>query len=269
MTLEILVNNFIPETDESGDEQPVEKYRLHSAESKHGSNSNVYLRPPESYSFVRGRPSSLSKASIEEFLKKLPDTRTEFTTSTMKDAFLDVFQHKPEKSKNLTLRDWIEKILHSRSLYLFQIVLVIVDIMFVLIQVVCDILLKDYSREHHIDLRNGTVLSLSKLVPNLHDEEYVHRIHVTELTVEIGSACILFIVICIAVAKIIFETREFFKSRLEIFDTCVVIISFVLEVTFIFKKGIVREIEAAAVVLRFWRIIRIMNGEDHAQLEQI
>ena len=80
MYSENLLNYCILKTDESNvtitDKLNREVHKMHSVESKNGSNSvATYLRPPESYSFHqnhKNRRSSLSKNSIEEFLKKLP-----------------------------------------------------------------------------------------------------------------------------------------------------------------------------------------------------
>ena len=60
------------------------------------------------------------------------------------------------------------------------------------------------------------------------------------------------------IIKIVFATKEFFHSKLEIFDSFVVVISFVLDITF-FNHDASSAFELITL-LRLWRIGRIING---------
>lgn len=61
--------------------------------------------------------------------------------------------------------------------------------------------------------------------------------------------------------KVIAFGLDFFKSKLEVFDAIVVIISFVLDVL-----SLVLEEQFAAlqllILLRLWRIVRVINGKE-------
>lgn len=57
--------------------------------------------------------------------------------------------------------------------------------------------------------------------------------------------------------KLIFNTREFFKSKLEIFDSIIIVISFVLDIVYFNYDSAAFEL---ITLLRLWRIGRIING---------
>jgi len=238
-------------------------------------SNNFYLKPPENNSRMTkndSRKSTSSKNSIEDFLRDfVPSNEADFTTTTMKDAFHGIFKPLNKQEKDLSFVEKIKRTLHSQFLYVTQIILVIFDIVCVLTQIICDIILKDPSpneNTHSVILKNGTNINVD-ITGFSHDFEkfhtnsmrYVYHIQSFEYLVEICSAIILSVVIFIAILKFIFEFKAFIKSRLEIFDITIVIISFVLEIVVLIKKHTIKEIEAAAVIFRFWRIIRIMNGE--------
>jgi hypothetical protein len=259
--------NFLtitPEWNEHDENHDKELSHLNTEDS-----NNIYLKPPENNSHAtnRSRISTSSKNSIVDFIREFPSNEADFTTTTMKDAFYGIFKPMQQKEKNLTFVEKMRKILHSQILYAFQIILVIFDIICVLAQIVCDIILKDnnptITSTHSIHLKNGSTLNVdisgfSNDFENFHTNQFVHHF---EAIVEICSAVILSIVIFFAILKFIFEFKFFIKSRLEIFDITIVIISFVLEIFIIIEKHSIKEIEAAAVIFRFWRIIRIMNGK--------
>jgi len=221
---------------------------------------NIFLKIPEPQraSSYRTRKSTVSKVSVEEFLKKLEKTGQNFTPRN----FNEILKHRNGR-KNDTIYDKVIHFLHSQHFYMIQIVLVVLDIIFVLTQIVCDIISKDdgvsLQKMNH-ELKNGTNLDITGYLNYVPHNHFSDRIHLIEHISEICSAFILGLVICLALVKIIFECKEFFKSKLEIFDTVIVIISFGLEIFSITSKETVKEIDAAVVIFRFWRIIRIMNG---------
>ncbi|RNA22836.1 voltage-gated hydrogen channel 1 [Brachionus plicatilis] len=76
---------------------------------------------------------------------------------------------------------------------------------------------------------------------------------------------IMQIVLDILFKEEILIPKLFFKSKLEIFDSIIVLISFGLEVVSVTVRESVKEIEAAVItfrqfIFRFWRIIRIVNA---------
>lgn len=235
-------------------------------------SNTIHLKPPEKNSRMTkndSRKSTSSKNSIEVFLRDfVPSNQADFTTTTFKDAFHDIFKPLNKQEKDLNSIEKMRKILHSQFLYVAQIILVILDIICVLLQIVCEIILKDdgYTENiHNVILKNGTSINVdiagfSHDFEKFHNNRYAHYTQLFESIVEILSAFILSVVILIALLKLIFEFKSFIKSRLEIFDVTIVVISFFLELFVIIKKHSIKEIEAAAVIFRFWRIIRIMNG---------
>ncbi|KAI3389936.1 hypothetical protein SNEBB_005819 [Seison nebaliae] len=58
--------------------------------------------------------------------------------------------------------------------------------------------------------------------------------------------------------KLYVERWHFFRSRLEIFDAIVVIVSFALDIVFLTNDGLPQI--AIMIVLRIWRFARIVNG---------
>lgn len=54
--------------------------------------------------------------------------------------------------------------------------------------------------------------------------------------------------------------REFFSHKFEVFDGLVVVVSFVLDVAFIFHEDAFSGI-GLLIVLRLWRVARIINGQ--------
>ena len=59
--------------------------------------------------------------------------------------------------------------------------------------------------------------------------------------------------------KFIFNTHEFIRSKLEIFDSIIVIVSFVLDIVFFDKDA--STAFSLLTLLRLWRIARIVNGK--------
>ena len=60
------------------------------------------------------------------------------------------------------------------------------------------------------------------------------------------------------IIKLIFNTRVFLKTKLEIFDSIIVIVSFILDIVF-FNSDTTIAFQFI-LLLRFWRVARIVNG---------
>lgn len=54
--------------------------------------------------------------------------------------------------------------------------------------------------------------------------------------------------------------REFFEHKFEVFDGVVVVVSFVLDIVFIFHEDAFDGI-GLLILLRLWRVARIINGQ--------
>ena len=59
--------------------------------------------------------------------------------------------------------------------------------------------------------------------------------------------------------KIAFLPKEFFDSKLEIFDATVILVSFLIDITFLIIEGPTALLFISA--LRLWRLTRITNGK--------
>mgnify|MGYP000174993175 CR=1 FL=1 len=59
--------------------------------------------------------------------------------------------------------------------------------------------------------------------------------------------------------KIFFTTDHFFSHKMEIFDAVVVVTSFILDLVFL-NDEVVGGLVQLIMFLRFWRIVRVVNG---------
>lgn len=208
--------------------------------------------------FVPSRQSVVSKISLEVFLKNLEKSEKKFLPRNLNHIL-----KQGNNKRDLSIFEKIRNFLHSQFFYTVQIVLVVFDIICVLLQIICDILLKDENgvlKKQSFELINGTHVEILIYSNDFPKNQLNDRLHLTEYIAEISSAVILGLVICLAVLKMIFECKYFFKSKLELFDIIIVTISFALELTSLTSKKMVKEIEASSVIFRFWRVIRIVNG---------
>ena len=53
---------------------------------------------------------------------------------------------------------------------------------------------------------------------------------------------------------------EFFQHKFEVFDGVVVVVSFVLDIVFVAYEGVLDGV-GFLILLRLWRVARIINGE--------
>lgn len=61
------------------------------------------------------------------------------------------------------------------------------------------------------------------------------------------------------VGKLYAYRMEFFEHKFEVFDAVVVVISFVLDIVFIFHEDVSDGV-GLLILLRLWRVARIING---------
>lgn len=60
--------------------------------------------------------------------------------------------------------------------------------------------------------------------------------------------------------KVFAYRQEFFEHKFEVFDGVVVVVSFVLDIVFIFHEDAFDGI-GLLILLRLWRVARIINGQ--------
>ncbi|CAF0817179.1 unnamed protein product [Brachionus calyciflorus] len=202
-----------------------------SNNSPENNDSHCNLELPKNHELYRH--SIASHQSIEFFLSNFPRDETEFANREIMNAVHDIMHSSIGLNSKMTFKEKTRLIIQSHKFHLLLIALVVLDCICVVLQVVLDIV----SKENHDPI-----------------------LYIIEEIVEILSVFILLLFLISILFHIIFVPKIFFKSKLEIFDSLIVLISFILEIVSIIKKDSVREIEAAVITFRFWRIIRIVNA---------
>ncbi|XP_026186374.1 voltage-gated hydrogen channel 1 [Mastacembelus armatus] len=130
----------------------------------------------------------------------------------------------------LTFRDSLKRLYSSERFQVLVVCLVILDAIFVLAELLIDLSI--------INLEHGHIAP-----------EVFHYLSLALLT---------FFMVELA-GKLFAFRLEFFQHKFEVFDGLVVIVSFVLDVVFIFHED---AFDAAGllILLRLWRVARIVNG---------
>ncbi|XP_071502371.1 voltage-gated hydrogen channel 1-like [Diadema antillarum] len=142
-----------------------------------------------------------------------------------------------------SLRERLHDIMTTQAFHIAILVLVILDCVLVVTELVLDFQLLESESNCEV---NGTAK------PPENEVSAVHILHYFSLT-------ILSIFMLELIVKILVFQMEFFRSKLEVFDGLVIIVSFVLDIL-----SLIYEEEFAAaqliVLLRLWRIVRVVNG---------
>lgn len=131
---------------------------------------------------------------------------------------------------NLTFRDSLKRLYSSERFQVAVVCLVILDAIFVLAELLIDLSI--------IELEHGHVAP-----------EVFHYLSLALLT---------FFVVEL-VGKLFAYRLEFFQHKFEVFDGLVVIVSFVLDVVFVFREDAFDGM-GLLILLRLWRVARIING---------
>ena len=130
-------------------------------------------------------------------------------------------------------RDFLRHLLHTNKFQICVIVLVILDCIVVISELM-------------VDLR----------VFELHEESVVpHVFHYI-------SIAILSVFLIEIVVKVYAFRLQFFYHKLEVFDAVVVIVSFALDLAFASDEGLMSGV-GLIIILRLWRVTRILNGESN------
>ncbi|XP_074640405.1 voltage-gated hydrogen channel 1-like [Tubulanus polymorphus] len=135
-----------------------------------------------------------------------------------------------ETKEPVTCRSKLQHVLHTNKFQIGVVVLVIIDCLLVIGELLIE--LEVFALNGHSD------------VP--------HVLHYM-------SIAILSIFMIELLVKVYAFRLEFFKQKLEVFDGIIVIVSFVLDIVFIKKEGITEAI-GLIILLRLWRVARILNG---------
>ncbi|XP_048198925.1 voltage-gated hydrogen channel 1 [Perognathus longimembris pacificus] len=136
----------------------------------------------------------------------------------------------PAPEPRRDFRSRLRKLFSLHRFQVFIICLVILDALLVLAQLILD-------------------LKIIQLDKNKYAVQVFHYM----------SIAILFIFVVEVFLKIFVFRLEFFHHKFEILDAIVVVVSFVLDIVFVFRE---HEFEALGllILLRLWRVARIING---------
>lgn len=130
---------------------------------------------------------------------------------------------------NVTFRDSLRRLYSSERFQVFVVCLVILDALFVLVELLID---------------------LSDKVD--HDNTAPEVFHYLSL------ALLTFFMVELS-GKLFAYRLEFFEHKFEVFDGLVVVVSFVLDIVFIFHEDAFDGM-GLLILLRLWRVARIING---------
>lgn len=129
----------------------------------------------------------------------------------------------------ITFRDSLKRLYSSERFQVLVVCLVILDAIFVLAELLIDLSL--------IKVKHG---------------------HIAEVFHFLSLALLTFFMVELA-GKLFAYRLEFFQHKFEMFDGLVVVISFVLDVVFIFHEDAFMG-TGLLILLRLWRVARIVNG---------
>ncbi|XP_073421563.1 voltage-gated hydrogen channel 1 [Dendrobates tinctorius] len=133
-------------------------------------------------------------------------------------------------TSSYTFRDALKWLFGCHKFHILIVCLVILDALFVLIEVLLDLELLEEKVDH--------------IVP-----EIFHYLSVSVLS---------FFLLEIA-GKLYAFRLEFFHHKFEVFDAVIVIISFIIDVVFLTREDFFSAV-GLLILLRLWRVARIVNG---------
>ncbi|XP_076876565.1 voltage-gated hydrogen channel 1 [Brachyhypopomus gauderio] len=145
-------------------------------------------------------------------------------------AASDVLDSTAVHISQITFRESMKKLFRSEKFQITVVCLVVLDALFVLCELLMDLSII-HADEHHIAPRVFHYLSLALL---------------TFFMVEL-------------IVKLYAFRLEFFKHKFEVFDGIVVVVSFVLDIVYISKEDAFDGM-GLLILLRLWRVARIVNG---------
>ena len=164
---------------------------------------------------------------------ELHEFESESSDINWKDVFKDIFSiHRSFYHPHISIRKKVKLFLQSNRLHALVIVFILLDI----ICVAGEVIISAEKHTHH---------SIEKLE---HVFKYLGFSILTLFVVEL-------------IFKFMFLRKEFLASKLEIFDAIVILVSFGIEVAFLFQELTVAW--SLVVLLRLWRLARIINGKNN------
>lgn len=169
------------------------------------------------------RNSTVSRISILNFIENLPNDEKDFTNREILSTVHDIIWSSIDLNSKMGFLEKARQVIKSNRYHAFLIVFVVIDCICLVMQIVFDILFK---------------------------ENHEKNIYQAEKLVEIMSLFVLSLFMLSIFFHLILIPRVFLKSKLEIFDSIIVLISFCLEIISIFLKENVRQIDAIVITFR-------------------
>ncbi|OWF46171.1 uncharacterized protein LOC110456083 [Mizuhopecten yessoensis] len=117
------------------------------------------------------------------------------------------------------------------------------------------------SQDNHVETEHNVTYISHNHTSSAHAHHHTNK-ELAEHILHYASLTILSIFVVEVVAKIYAEGTHLLKHKAEVFDAIVVLVSFTLDIIFIFVNVTDAAKDAAGlmVILRLWRITRIING---------
>lgn len=164
-----------------------------------------------------------------------------------------------------TLREQVGHVIHSHKFQIVVICLVVLDCLLVISELLID--LKAF--EDEADVGHNLTLSVSNDEHGTKEaikavEEREKPSFVAAEVLHYCSIAILSIFLLELFFKLFAMGKEFFYHKMEMLDAFIVIVSFVLDIVFIDSEKFSGF--GLLVILRLWRIGRIVNGESQCLL---
>lgn len=171
--------------------------------------------------------------------------------------------NKPTKKLKVqedTITAKIRKFLCSSSFHTSVVVLVVIDCLCVTLELTIEHIEKyvlDSGVKSELNKRS-TVTASSKLHGHI---DFHFYFHIIENILKCTSIAILGLFVLEVIVKLIFVPKVFIKSKWEILDALVVLISFGLNIFLFNNKHMVMSVGGLLTLLRLWRITEIVNGK--------
>ncbi|CAH1800442.1 unnamed protein product [Owenia fusiformis] len=151
----------------------------------------------------------------------------------------------------LTCREKLRYIIHGNKFQITIIILVIIDCLLVISELLIDLGVFDHQiRSGGGEGEEGGGTSVTKRHPT---------VSVVAEVLHFLSIAILSLFMIEIIVKVYAMGLDFFKHKMEVFDAVVVIVSFALDIAFIGNEAVSGGI-GLLILLRLWRVTRILNG---------
>lgn len=151
-------------------------------------------------------------------------------SNVVSESRLELTEDESQRPAAQDHREKLREILHSQKAQYAIIILVVLDMIIVIAELLLDL----------------------RAIKVHHDNPAPHILHYI-------SIAILSIFMIELFLKVYAMGLKFFKHKMEVFDGIVVIVSFSLDVAFSGEEGAVDGV-SLIVLLRLWRVTRIVNG---------